>query len=346
MYLLYPYISIVCSWYCFFSKTGHHNEENFHFHPNSNQIDGQSAPLKSQYNGTTWIVRNLGFQYLMPVFKKLLQDRIEKAVLDAQDQGIRVVGLGNFNKAEWINHGGSDIVANLKDKLNRTYISHGDTLSAAAIYHTVMQLKEQGYWSSNVYITGATSKIGRAVVLNLAKQHIRVVMLTQCKERYDEIADEAGENREYLIYSSDLADGKSCDLWLTGKMLPKGKQLLNAIPKGATILNFSVPDPLTPKLLQSRPDLLHLDTGLLAFDPDVLNPKFTWLLPKGLIYACLAGAVVHSVLKIEAHEVGPVVIEDMEKYWNAALALGFKIPAPCSFYNPVTLPPKRNVIDV
>jgi hypothetical protein len=258
------------------------------------------------------------------------------------------VGLGNFNKAEWINHGGSDLVEKLKDKLQGTYISHGDTLSAAVVYQYAMALRQKGYWSRSVFVTGSTSKIGRAVVLSLANQHIRVVMFTQVKARFDEIAADAGVNSSYLVFANDLSEGKSCDLWLTGKMIPYGKELANALPRGVTVINFSVPDPLTQKLLRSRPDVLHLDTGLLAYNPKVMSPRFTWLLPNGLIYACLAGGIVHSALGIEAHEVGPVVVADMEKYWNAALALGFTIPAPTSFYSPITMPPpnKPSVVTV
>jgi len=209
-----------------------------------------------------------------------------------------------------------------------------------------MRLKEQAYWSNSVFVTGSTSKIGRAVVLSLANQHIRVVMYTQVKARFDEIAAEAGQNSSYLVFSSDLSDGKSCDLWMTGKMLPRGKELLDRIPYGATVINFSVPDPLTPKLMKSRPDILHLDTGLLAYDHKFMSPKFTWLLPNGVIYACLGGSIVHSILGIDAHEVGPVVVADMDKYWNAALALGFTIPSPSSFYVPICLPPPSKNLSV
>jgi len=172
-------------------------------------------------------------------------------------------------------------------------------------------------------------------------------MYTQVRARFDEIAAEAGENSGYLVFSNNLNDGKSCELWLTGKMIPFGRELLNAIPYGATVVNFSVPDPLNPKLMRSRPDVLHLDTGLLAFNAKLMKPNFSFLLPNGMIYACLAGSIVHSILGIEAHEVGAVVVEDMDKYWNGALAFGFSIPSPTSFYSPIKMPtPKKLSVTV
>lgn len=335
MYFLYPYLLMMSTYWGYFNK-GFHNEEVFDFSLNKKDTSYKSAI------GSTWIVRNLGAHYLMKSYKKIITKRIENAILEAQNQGIKVVGLGNFNKAEWINHGGLDIVENLKDKLHSTYISHGDTLSAAVVYQYGMWLKENNYWKKAVFVTGSTSKIGRALCLQLIKQNIKVYMYTQCKPRFDEIAAEADPSlRHLLIFCDDLNMGKECDLWFTGKMIPRGKELISAIPKYATIVNFAVPDPLSPKLMAQRPDLLHLDSGLLQYDRQVMDPKFTWLLPQGNIYACLGGCIVHSVLGIEEHEVGPVKIEDMDKYWNAALQLGFSIPAHSSFYSPIVMPPPR-----
>jgi sterol desaturase/sphingolipid hydroxylase (fatty acid hydroxylase superfamily)/predicted amino acid dehydrogenase len=338
MYLLYPYLLLLSTYIGYFEK-GVHSEEEFDFTvPSSESNENKSKSVR----GATWIVRNLGAHYLFKSYKKTITNRIEDAVLEAQDQGVKVVGLGNFNKAEWINHGGLDIVEKLKNKLNGTYIAHGDTLSAASVYQYSMWLREQNYWNKAVFITGATSKIGRAVCLQLVKNDITVFMYSQCRARYQEIADEAApEKRHLLVYCNNLADGKNCDLWLTGKMIPHGVELLNAIPKYATIVNFAVPDPLNPKLMATRPDLLHLDSGLLAYDSKVMCPRFTWLLPAGTIYACLAGCIVHSMLGIQAHEVGPVVIEDMDKYWKAAKECGFTIPPHSSFYSPTNLPAPR-----
>jgi len=235
------------------------------------------------------------------------------------------------------------LLKNLGDKLHGTYISHGDTLSAAVVYQYALWLKANNYWNKAVFVTGSTSKIGRALCLQLIKQGIKVYMYTQCRPRFDEIADEADPSlRHLLVFCDDLSMGKDCDLWFTGKMIPRGKELINAIPKHSIIVNFAVPDPLTPQLMSKRPDLLHVDSGLLQYDTKVMDPKFTWLLPQGTIYACLGGCIVHSVLGIEAHEVGAVVIEDMDKYWNAALELGFSIPPHSSFYSPITMPPPRN----
>jgi len=379
MYLLYPYLLIYSFYFSILEGVGFHKEEDFDFNPKTNKshnndsnnsssvdISSSSSSSLSPFKGSTWIIHNLAMTYLMPSLKNLINSRIERAVLEAVKQNVRVVVLGNFNKAEWMNHGGDDIVKNLGSKLEGTLISHGDTLTASVIYHYALNMKNQGHWNKAVFVTGATSKIGRAVCLSLAKLGIPVKLFSQCKPRFDEIAAELTDPiaRACLTYASTLKEGNECDLWLTGKMIPSGKELLVAIPDNATVINFSVPDPLTPELLSLRPDLLHLDTGLLEYDDkslgdklklsqqqqnqhsdldkEMMNPAFTWLLPAGRIYSCLAGGIVHSALGINSHEIGPVDINNMDLYWEKASEMGFKIPTQhSSFYDHVQLPQPR-----
>lgn len=368
----YPLIFLIAFYISVLDRVGIHYEEDFSFTPlkkkevipdnlTPEEIEVEKLrhkwePFKENLIGTTLIVRSFAAQYLFPSFQKLINDRIERAVLDTKKRGIKYVVLGNFNKAEWINHGGTDLVDRLekieqlqiaegKPSLPKTIISHGDTLSAASVFQSALALRKKGYWNKKVFVTGSTSKIGRAVILSLARYGITVKMFTQCPPRFEEIASEAEASplckKGCLEMSNSLSDGADCDLWLTGKMIPFGKELLDAIPKNATVVNFSVPDPLNEQLLSTRPDILHLDTGILAFDQEILAPRFTWLLPRGLIYACLCGGIVHSSLGIEEHEVGAVKIETMDMYWEAANSLGFRLPAPTSFFHEITLPPPR-----
>jgi len=342
LYLFYPYIVLYLFYIGVLGRIGFHTEETFEVTTKSSH---KNQDVKRNLHGSTWIIHNLAAMYLVPAFKHLINDRIEQACQTASQQGVKVVVLGNFNKAEWMNHGGTDIVKNLDGKLGNTVISHGDTLSAAVILQYALTLRQQGYWNKSVMVTGSTSKIGRALCLSLAKLAIPVKMFSQSKARFDEIASEITDPvaRACLHFTPNLKEGLECDLWLTGKMIPSGQELLTAIPDDATVVNFSVPDPLTPELLALRPDLLHLDSGLLAFDDEVMSPDFTWLLPKGTIYACLAGGIVHSALGNNKHEVGAVEVDMMQVYWDQALRIGFKLPQHTSFYEPITLPPPKHL---
>ena len=83
---------------------------------------------------------------------------------DADDAGVRYFGLAALNKAEWLNHGGSDILKVLGERKIR--IVHGNTLTAAAIWHAV---GESTTAAETVFVSGATSKIGRVLCILLAR---------------------------------------------------------------------------------------------------------------------------------------------------------------------------------
>jgi len=181
--------------------------------------------------------------------------------------------------------------------------------------------------SSPIFITGATSKIGRAIVLTLAKNRILVKMYTSSKKRFLAIKREAGEFDKYIIMSVSLDEGKDCQIWLTGKSRPAGRKLLQAIPKNVIVVNFSVPNPLGENNECPRKDLLVVDGGLLAYDPAVTDLHFTMRLKPGLTYACHAATAVHAHKRWTHHEVDNVNLKMLRPTWEAAQGLGFFLPA-------------------
>jgi len=302
-------------------------------------VDDEGNPRK--LIGQTFIVHNPGLDYLLPFKYKQLNRRISGSILDAQRRNTRVVGLAALNKAEWLNHGGADIVRNLGDQLNRSLVTHGDTLTSAVVLQNILLLRAKGFWKHSIFMIGATSKIGRVVCLALAARKITVYMFTQSAPRFQEIRDEAGEYGEYLIQCTKLIEGEQSDLWVTGKYEPSGMELLNGIPQNTTVLNFAVPDPLSEKLVKSRPDIIHLDGGFLAYDTNKTSINFSLLLPPGILYACMVGCIVHSAMKFPKNEIGPVKLEELDMYWENALKCGFFLPRPSSFLKPITLPERR-----
>jgi predicted amino acid dehydrogenase len=48
-------------------------------------------------------------------------------------------------------------------------------------------------------------------------------------------------------------------------------------------------------------------------------------LPRGMVHACHAAGLVHSLEKWQHHEVGPVNIERIDPVWDAALKHGFEL---------------------
>ena len=131
----------------------------------------------------TWVTPAWAIQFFFRSQWKFINGKIEEAILEADEAGVKVIGLGALNKNEALNGGGKLFVENNPDLNIR--VVHGNTLTAAAVLKKVpSDVKE-------VFVTGATSKLGRAISLYLAERGVKVTMLTQSTERFQKIRDEA-----------------------------------------------------------------------------------------------------------------------------------------------------------
>jgi len=271
----------------------------------------------------TVLLRNFAWHFLIPGYRDKIRERLVDAVLHAQENS-HVIGLGALTKAEWLTQGGAWLIKRLGGQL-RVPIVHGDTLTAAVVFRQALSVLSR-VDGGPVFITGATSKIGRAVVLSLAKQQIPVRMFTQSHERFDSIREEARGFERYISRADSLEDGVSCALWITGKAIPNGSELVKAIPDGTAVLNFSVPNPLHTAACMPTRRINVFEGGLLAYDPTATDIRFTMRLVPGLTYACHAGTMVHAYRGWTHHEVGPVNLNLMAETLKAAQELGFSVP--------------------
>ncbi len=280
-----------------------------------------------QFNGLageTVIIRNMGWQFFVKANRKRIKERIVRAVMDMQ-ASCDVIGLGALTKAEWLTQGGQWVVDRLGDKL-RVPVVHGDTLTAAVVVKQVERLTRERGLDKKIFITGSTSKIGRAAVLALARKGYEIRMFTTSQERFERIRAEAGAFGERIKYCTFFMEGADCSLWITGKAIPGGDVFLKHIPENGVVLNFSVPNPVSPAQMKGRPDLDFVEAGLLAYDGDTTDLKFTMRLPRGITYACHAGTMVHAAKGWSHHEVSQVNVEEMEETWQGAMELGFDLP--------------------
>lgn len=290
----------------------------------------------------TWLIRNFSWHFLWKGYWKVIRERISRTVLEAQGKKFTHACFGALLKDAQVNDGGELTVKKLGDKL-KIPILHGDTLTAAVVARQVFMLIDRFYLRDTpVFLIGATSKIGRAVALKLAERKICVYMHTGSASRFAKIKEEAGIYGEYLTHAPQLSRGKECLLWITGKAKPKGRILKDCLPVGAVVLNFSVPDPLKPHNLRKRQDVHHFDGGLVGYDPAVTDLHFSMRLRRNeSTYACHGGGFVQTGIGVTNHEVGQVVMSQMDPMWDTAVMMGFTLPRPTSFLQPVELPPKH-----
>ncbi|KAJ6914244.1 hypothetical protein NC651_016491 [Populus alba x Populus x berolinensis] len=248
----------------------------------------------------TWSVPRFGFQYFLPFAKDGINKHIEEAILRANRLGVKVISLAALNKNEALNGGGTLFVS--KHPNLKVRVVHGNTLTAAVILNEIREdVKE-------VFLTGATSKLGRAIALYLCQRRVRVLMLTSSKERFQKVQKEAPlEYQSYLVQT-----------WIVGKWITPGEQ--SWAPTGTHFHQFVV-----PPILSFRRDCTYGDLAAMRLPVDVQGlGNCEYSMDRGVVHACHAGGVVHLLEGWAHHEVGAIDVDRIDLVWNAALKHGLK----------------------
>ncbi|XP_010278025.1 PREDICTED: protein ECERIFERUM 3 [Nelumbo nucifera] len=257
----------------------------------------------------TWSVPRYGFQYFIPFALDGINRQIEHAILDADRLGVKVISLAALNKNEALNGGGTLFVE--KHPNLRVRVVHGNTLTAAVI------LNEIGKDVKEVFLTGATSKLGRAIALYLCRKGVRVLMLTQATERFQKIQKEAPlECQNFLVQVTKHQAGQNCKAWIVGKWLTPREQ--RWAPPGTHFHQFVV-----PPIFQFRRDCTYGDLAAMRLPKDVEGLGCCeYTMDRGVVHACHAGGLVHCLEGWTHHEVGAIDVDKIDMVWNAALKHG------------------------
>uniref|UniRef100_A0A0A9DU96 aldehyde oxygenase (deformylating) n=1 Tax=Arundo donax TaxID=35708 RepID=A0A0A9DU96_ARUDO len=261
----------------------------------------------------TWSVPRYGFQYFIPSAKKGINRQIELAILRADKMGVKVLSLAALNKNEALNGGGT-LFVNKHPNL-RVRVVHGNTLTAAVILNEIpSNVKE-------VFLTGATSKLGRAIALYLCRKKIRVLMLTLSTERFLKIQKEApAEFQQYLVQVTKYQAAKNCKTWIVGKWLSLREQ--RWAPPGTHFHQFVV-----PPIIGFRRDCTYGKLAAMRLPKDVQGlGSCEYTMERGVVHACHAGGVVHCLEGWEHHEVGAIDVDRIDVVWKAALKHGLTPP--------------------
>ncbi|CAI9098643.1 OLC1v1035324C2 [Oldenlandia corymbosa var. corymbosa] len=203
----------------------------------------------------TWSVPRFGFQYFLPFAADGINKHIEEAILRADRLGVKVISLAALNKNEALNGGGT-LFVNKHPNL-RVRVVHGNTLTAAVILNEIPEDVTE------VFLTGATSKLGRAIALYLSKKRVRVLMLTSSTERFLKIQREApADYQKYLVQVTKYQAAQNCKTWIVGKWITPREQ--SFAPPGAHFHQFVV-----PPILRFRRDCTYGDLAAMRLPEDV-----------------------------------------------------------------------------
>lgn len=259
----------------------------------------------------TWTVPRFGFQYFLPFATEGINKHIEQAILRADRLGVKVISLAALNKNEALNGGGTLFVNKFPDLKVR--VVHGNTLTAAVILNEIPQdVKE-------VFLAGATSKLGRAIALYLARRRVRVLMLTQSTDRFMRIQKEAPLDRQnFLVQVTKYQAAKHCKTWIIGKWTTPREQCW--APPGTHFHQFVV-----PPLISFRRDCTYSKLAAMKLPEDVEGlGSCEYSMERGVVHACHAGGVVHLLESWSHHEVGAIDVDQIDVVWKAALKHGLR----------------------
>ncbi|EFJ31967.1 hypothetical protein SELMODRAFT_408343 [Selaginella moellendorffii] len=269
-----------------------------------------SEYLVGRVHAQVRVIPRYGFHFFLPFGKKSINGFIEEAILEADRSGVKVLSLAALNKNEELNGGG---VLFWKKYTNlRVKIVHGNTLTAAVV---INELRPD---AKEVFLTGSTSKIGRALALYLCRRGVRVLMLTNSRERYEAVVKDAPvEFQKNLVQVTKYQAGQNCKTWIVGKWIFAKDQ--SWAPPGTFFHQFVV-----PPVAEIRKDVTYgkLSGMYLPKNHEGLHfCEFT--MPRGVVHACHAGGLLHALEGWDHHEIGSIDIENIDKVWQAALRQGF-----------------------
>lgn len=272
-----------------------------------------------QFRGTqcaTWCLPVTAHFYFMRSHREAIFEMILKAVRDADDAGVRYLGLAALNKAEWINHGGCDIISRLEEH-RKIRVVHGNTLTAAAVWQALRQYTQP---KDEIVFAGSTSKIGRALCILLARRGNTVHMITGCQERFDKIRADAGEEAgRNLVRVKSYEEGKGRRHWIIGKQM-SNESIKELIPPGSLIVDFAVPH--VP--LEIAAAYRYVNGAALNYSRRDTDLTFCHDVPNTMP-ACLAATIIHAREDRGEHEIGEIDVEDVEGWWDRAVKNGFSL---------------------
>ncbi|PHT42246.1 Protein ECERIFERUM 3 [Capsicum baccatum] len=148
-------------------------------------------------------------------------------------------------------------------------------------------------------------------------------MLTLSTERFQKIQKEAPvEYQKYLVQVTKYQAAKNCKAWIVGKWITPREQ--SYAPKGTHFHQFVV-----PPILAFRRDCTYGDLAAMRLPDDVQGvSSCEYTMERGVVHACHAGGVVHSLEGWTHHEVGAIDVNRIDLVWDAAMKHGLK---PVSF---------------
>ncbi|XP_049412100.1 very-long-chain aldehyde decarbonylase GL1-5-like isoform X3 [Solanum stenotomum] len=252
----------------------------------------------------TWAIPKYRIQYFMYWQRESINNMIEKAIIEADQKGIKVLSLGLLNQAKQLNSNG-ELYLRRHPQL-KVKVVDGSSLAAAVVLNSIPK------GTSQVVLRGHLSKVTNSIALALCRGGIQVVMLDEedFKRLKAKLTPKAATN---LVLSKCYNVSKT---WLVGDGLSKDEQL--KAPKGTLFIPYSQFPPR-----KVRKDCFYFNTPAMIAPKHLENVDSceNWL-PRRVMSAWRIAGIVHALEGWNEHECGDMIL-DTQKVWKASLGHGF-----------------------
>ncbi|XP_006652506.2 very-long-chain aldehyde decarbonylase GL1-7 isoform X2 [Oryza brachyantha] len=248
-----------------------------------------------------WALPRYNYQYGLPWERKSINNLIEKAIVDADERGIKVLSLGLLNQDKQLN--GSGNLFTKKYPRLRVRLVDGSSLATAVVLNSIPLGTKQ------VFLCGSNSKVACATAIALCKRGVQVI-LNQEKE-YGMLKLRVPESRAIYLKFSNYETHQT---WI-GDSIGDAQ---GRAPKGTIF----IPTSQFP-LKKARKDCTYLSNPAMKI-PKTMHNVHTcenWL-PRRVMSAWRIAGILHALEGWEMHECGDDMM-DIEKVWLAAIKHGF-----------------------
>ncbi|XP_038970916.1 very-long-chain aldehyde decarbonylase GL1-6-like isoform X1 [Phoenix dactylifera] len=251
----------------------------------------------------TRVVPRYIFQYKSSSERDAINTLIEKAILQSEEEGAKVISLGLLNQGSALNGYGELYLK--RNSLLKTKIVDGTSLAVAGVLNSVPK------GTNSILLVGNLSKMAYFLSLTLCKRGVQVEMVQ--KDKYELLKLQLPpELHGHLV----LSDSYASEVWLVGDGVTDQEQLRAS--KGIRFIPFTQ---FPPKLV--RKDCIYHCTPAMVVPRtyENLHTCENWL-PRSVMSAWRVAGIVHALEEWNGHECGDTVT-GVEKAWHAALAHGF-----------------------
>ncbi|XP_072955630.1 very-long-chain aldehyde decarbonylase GL1-4-like [Typha angustifolia] len=250
----------------------------------------------------TWAIPRYNFQYGLTWEREAINDFIEKAIVEADGRGVKVLSLGLLNQAKELN-GSGELYIQKYPKL-RVRIVDGSSLATAVVLNSIPPGTNQ------VLLCGSLSKVSCATAIALCQKGIQVIMPR--KHEYHMLKPQMPDSTDnFLTFSSK----QTPQVWIVDGLADSEYR---RAPKGTLFIPSSQ---FPPKKV--RKDCTYYTTPAMKI-PETLGNVHScenWL-PRRVMSAWRVAGIVHALEGWNMHECGGNMM-DIEKVWSATIRHGF-----------------------